>query len=166
MHISALSSPPVGTQRVRALLVTPGNDLLAIRRIRPGQAPYSVLPGGGVEPGEDLETALARELHEELAATAAIHSLLHILDRGDEQQYIYLTRVSTWSADASARSGLEFTDPARGEYHLHAVPLTAAAVAAINLKPDEFTETLLRHLRSGTDLFTLPDLRTSTGRRP
>lgn len=40
--------------RVRALLVTPDHDLLAIKRIRPGQAPYWVLPGGGVEVGEDL----------------------------------------------------------------------------------------------------------------
>jgi ADP-ribose pyrophosphatase YjhB (NUDIX family) len=47
--------------RVRALLVTPGHDLLAIKRMRPGQAPYWVLPGGGVEAGKDLEATLARE---------------------------------------------------------------------------------------------------------
>jgi ADP-ribose pyrophosphatase YjhB (NUDIX family) len=46
--------------RVRALLVTSGHDLLVIQRIRPGQDPYWVLPGGGVETGEDLETALVR----------------------------------------------------------------------------------------------------------
>ncbi|HUY47270.1 MAG TPA: NUDIX domain-containing protein, partial [Streptosporangiaceae bacterium] len=57
------------TDRVRALLITPDDDLLTIQRIRPGQDPYWVLPGGGVEPGEDLETALARELREEIAAT-------------------------------------------------------------------------------------------------
>jgi hypothetical protein len=36
-------------------------------------------------------------------------------------------------------------------------PLTAPALAAINLKPDA----LARHLQAGTDLFTLPDLRHS-----
>jgi protein-L-isoaspartate(D-aspartate) O-methyltransferase len=46
------------TDRVRGLLITPDGDLLTIQRIRPGQAPYWVLPGGGVEDGEDLETAL------------------------------------------------------------------------------------------------------------
>ena len=36
------------TGRVRALLITPADELLAIQRIRPGQDPYWVLPGGGV----------------------------------------------------------------------------------------------------------------------
>jgi ADP-ribose pyrophosphatase YjhB (NUDIX family) len=48
------------TTRVRALLITQDGDLLTIRRTRPGQEPYWVLPGGGVEDGEDLEAALAR----------------------------------------------------------------------------------------------------------
>jgi ADP-ribose pyrophosphatase YjhB (NUDIX family) len=53
------------TDRVRALLITPAGELLTIRRIRPGKDPYWVLPGGGIDAGEDLETALALELHEE-----------------------------------------------------------------------------------------------------
>jgi ADP-ribose pyrophosphatase YjhB (NUDIX family) len=63
------------TDRVRALLITPASDLLTIRRVRLGQDPYWVLPGSGVDAGEDLETALVRELHEEIAGTADIHSL-------------------------------------------------------------------------------------------
>jgi ADP-ribose pyrophosphatase YjhB (NUDIX family) len=165
MHASEISSPVMGTQRVRAILVTPDGDLLTIRRVRPGQPPYWVLPGGGVEPGEDLQAALGRELREEIAATAHVHSLLHVLDRGDERQYFYLARAATWSAEPGARSGPEFTDPARGEYHLQAVPLTAEAVSAIDLKPGELAEVLLHHLRSGADLFTLPDLRTASAAR-
>jgi hypothetical protein len=33
------------TDRVRALLITPDDDLLTIKRVRPGQGPYWVLPG-------------------------------------------------------------------------------------------------------------------------
>jgi 8-oxo-dGTP pyrophosphatase MutT (NUDIX family) len=147
--------------RVRALLITPDGDLLTIQRIRPGQDPYWVLPGGGIEPGEDLEAALARELHEEIAATADVHSLLHILEHDGGRQYFYLTRVRTWSAEPGDHTGPEFTDPARGEYHLQAIPLTASGLAGISLKPDTLAQRLLGHLRAGTDLFTLPDLRAS-----
>jgi ADP-ribose pyrophosphatase YjhB (NUDIX family) len=149
------------TDRVRALLITPDGDLLTIRRVRPGQDPYWVLPGGGVEDGENLEAALARELREEIAANADVHSLVHTLDHGGDRQYFYLARVHTWSANASDRSGPEFNDPGRGEYHLQLLPLTAEAVAGIDLKPDALARFLLSHLREGTDLFVLPDLRAS-----
>lgn len=149
------------TVRVRALLFTPDGGLLTIRRVRPGQDPYWVLPGGGVEDGEDLEAALARELREEIAATAEIHSLIYILDHGGDRQYFYLARARSWSASTADRSGPEFTDPARGEYHLQLVPLTPEALGRINLKPDALAHFLLSHLRQGADLFVLPDLRAS-----
>jgi ADP-ribose pyrophosphatase YjhB (NUDIX family) len=145
--------------RVRAVLITPGGELLTIRRIRPGQAPYSVLPGGGVEDGENLETALARELWEEFAGTADIHSLLCVLDQDGARQNIFLGRARSWSFDAADRSGPEFTDPGRGEYQLQLVPLTVEAIGRIDLKPEDLAQFLASHLRAGTDLFTLPDLR-------
>jgi ADP-ribose pyrophosphatase YjhB (NUDIX family) len=149
------------TTRVRALLITPDGDLLTIRRTRPGQASYWVLPGGGVEDGEDMETALARELREELAATCDIHGLVYILDDGGDRQYFYLARAQSWSASAADRSGPEFADPARGDYQSQPVPLTPEALAGIDLKPDALAEFLLGHLRDETNLIDLPDLRAS-----
>lgn len=147
--------------RVRGLLITPDGDLLTIRRIRPGEDPYWVLPGGGGEDGEKLETALARELREETAATAEIYSLLHILRRGAGRQYFYLARAQTWSANPGDRTGPEFTDPARGDYRLQFIPLTNPALTAIDLKPEPLASFLIGHLRAGTDLLALPDLRAS-----
>jgi ADP-ribose pyrophosphatase YjhB (NUDIX family) len=145
-------------ERVRAVLVTPDQHLLLIRRERPGQPAYWVLPGGGVDPTDpDREAALTRELHEELAATARIHSLLHIVEGSVEQQFIYLARALNWTFED--RTGPEFDDPARGTYRLDDIPLTAAALHAVDLKPDEIATLLDRHLAAGTDLFDLPDLR-------
>ena len=59
------------TDRVRAVLITPDGNLLTIQRIRPGHDRYWVLPGGGVEVGDDLETTLARELREGRMPSAA-----------------------------------------------------------------------------------------------
>ena len=153
------------TDRVRALLVTSGHDLLVIQRIRPGQDPYWVLPGGGVEAGENLETALVRELREEIAATAEVHSLLYVLEHGEKRRYFYLTRVHSWSADPADCTGPEFADPASGEYRLQAIPLTAEALMAIDLKPGELAQFLVSQMGAGVDLFDLADLRTGLGSR-
>lgn len=64
----------------------------------------------------------------------------------------------SWSADPADRSGPEFTDPAHGEYQPQLVPLTAGAVAGIDLQPAAFAQFLLGYLRNGTGLFTLPPL--------
>jgi len=51
---------------VRALLLTPDNEVLLIRvKSRTGNV-FWIAPGGGIEPGESVEEALRRELREEL----------------------------------------------------------------------------------------------------
>ncbi len=50
--------------RVSALILRNGDGLLLLRHEKEGR-PYWLLPGGGVEAGETLERALARELAEE-----------------------------------------------------------------------------------------------------
>ncbi|WP_229891693.1 NUDIX hydrolase [Streptomyces mashuensis] len=60
-----------------------GTDVALIRRDRPGSVHYTP-PGGNVEPGEDLDTALRRELLEELAldtAQASEPELLWVVDQ-------------------------------------------------------------------------------------
>jgi len=147
------------TDRVRTVLITPANQMLAIRRQRPNTAVYRVLPGGHVEPADtSLETALLREIREELAGAATIHSLLRVLDEPSGcRQYIYLARIDTWSFPD--RTGSEFTDPGNGTYTLDAVPFTAEQLAVLNLKPDRIAQFLIEELRNSIDVFDLPDLR-------
>lgn len=149
-------------ERVRAVLVTPDGRLLAIRRDRPGRATYWVLPGGHVDPGDQsLEAALSREISEEIAGKADITSLLHVLESGagDERQYFYLGRITSW--DFAARTGPEFSEPGRGTYQLEQIPLTATGLGAIDLKPATIAGLLRGAIASGCDLFTLPDLRSA-----
>ncbi|MGW2510870.1 NUDIX hydrolase [Streptomyces scopuliridis] len=135
-------------QRVRAVLITPTNTMLAIKRIRPGLPEYWVLPGGGVEADdESLEAALHREVREEIAGRAEITGLLRTLESDDEQQFFYLARITQWNFDE--RSGPEFSRDDRGEYLLEEVPLTAEGLDAINLKPEEITDEIRRALNEG-----------------
>lgn len=136
------------TDRVRAVLITDDDRLLTIKRTKPGQASYWVLPGGGVESGDaSLEDALRREIREELAGEARIHSLLQVVQHGDDRHYIYLARIHSWCfAD---RSGPEFAEAGNGDYVLEQIPLTRSVLQGINLVPQE-TATLL--FREGTGI--------------
>ncbi|TDO27357.1 NUDIX domain-containing protein [Kribbella sp. VKM Ac-2527] len=123
-------------ERVRAILVTPADTMLLIKRVRPGIPPYWVFPGGGVEPtDETLEAALHREIHEELAGRAKVVKPFHVIERDDEREHFYLTTIEDWSFDD--RNGPEFSEAGRGEYYLDEVPLTIEAIDDLNLKPDE-----------------------------
>lgn len=146
-------------ERVRAVLVTESGKALMIKRIRPGMAPYWVLPGGHVDPDDSsLEAALSREIREELAAEIEVLSLVHIEQSEDERQLFYLGRIHHWSfAD---RTGPEFSEDGRGEYVLEEIPLTLQALGEIDLKPPQIAA-FVRGAIADEGLFSLPDLRES-----
>lgn len=54
-----------------AAAVFDGDDVALVRRVKPTGASHYSLPGGNVEPGEDLDDALRRELDEELGLRLA-----------------------------------------------------------------------------------------------
>ncbi|MFE6490091.1 NUDIX domain-containing protein [Streptomyces sp. NPDC057748] len=136
-------------ERVRAVLVTADDTMLVIRRTRPGIPEYWVLPGGGVEPGdESREAALHREIHEEIAGKADIIRLLHTMESDDERQLFYLARIETWSFDD--RTGPEFSAEGRGEYALEEIPLTEEGLDGIDLKPEEIAHLLRGAINAGS----------------
>jgi 8-oxo-dGTP pyrophosphatase MutT (NUDIX family) len=54
-------------QAVRAILITPENEVLLIRiRLPKETKTFWITPGGGLEPGETIVQGLGRELREEL----------------------------------------------------------------------------------------------------
>ena len=76
----------------RAVGVIVKNDkVLLMRRIKDGQE-YYVFPGGGVKKGESTETAIIREIKEELSLDAKIDKLLFEIENQDRQEYYYLIK--------------------------------------------------------------------------
>ncbi|MFF2787507.1 NUDIX domain-containing protein [Streptomyces sp. NPDC058049] len=136
-------------ERIRAVLVTADDTMLVIRRTKPGIPEYWVLPGGGVEAGdESREAALHREIHEEIAGKADIVRLLHTMESDEERQLFYLARITTWSFDD--RTGPEFSAEGRGEYALEEIPLTAEGLDGIDLKPQEIAHVLRGAISAGS----------------
>ncbi|MFB6823219.1 NUDIX domain-containing protein [Streptomyces virginiae] len=135
-------------ERVRAVLVTADDTMLVIRRTKPDIPEYWVLPGGGVEPGdESREVALHREIREEIAGKADVVRLLHTMESDDERQFFYLARIATWSFDD--RTGPEFSAEGRGEYALEEIPLTVEGLDGIDLKPEEIAHVLRDAIGAG-----------------
>ena len=125
--------PPRGLTRVAVgvLLDSGGRVLLADR---PAGKPYAgcwEFPGGKIEPGEDVEVALARELHEELGIAIGPSAPWVTFEFDYPHAYVELqfriTRV--WRGVPHAREGqrLRFVDPA-GELPQ---PLLPAAVPVL-----------------------------------
>ncbi|KIQ65367.1 hypothetical protein TR51_15745 [Kitasatospora griseola] len=137
-------------QRVRAVLLTERGTMLVVNRVRPGIDPYQVLVGGGVEDQDTgLESALLREIREEIAGEATdLRPFRRLPNDKGEIEHFYTARITAWNFDD--RTGPEFSRDDRGEYLLQEVPLTADALGALNLMPPQIRTALLDAIDDGT----------------
>ena len=114
---------------VGAVIVDEGKVLLIRRRYEPLKGEWS-LPGGMVEIGETLESALMREMLEETGLRVDVGPVVEVFDRimRDEQQrvryHFVLVDYLCWPADGSLQAGSDvdaaiWVDPATlGRYSL------------------------------------------------
>lgn len=62
-------------------VITDDDDRVLLARWTGGRRVAWTLPGGGLEPGEDPEDAMRREVREETGYTARIHALIGVHSR-------------------------------------------------------------------------------------
>ena len=100
----AAESVPVDVA-VGVLIDAAGNFLLTSRPEGKVYAGYWEFPGGKVEPGESIEQALRRELHEELGITigAADPWQVELMDYPHARVRLHFCKVRDWSGEFEMR---------------------------------------------------------------
>ncbi|MGP3980703.1 NUDIX domain-containing protein [Streptomyces sp. KR80] len=139
--MTGTTSRPVVKRTARAILLD-GDDMILIKRTKPGRPPYWITPGGGVEPGDaTVVDALHREVDEELGAKITdvvpvfVDTVEHISDggvTGVKVQHFFVCRLE--SMDASRRHGPEVDEPS-GEYEIVRIPFTRVGIASVEVVP-------------------------------
>ncbi len=90
--------------------------IVVIRRTRPGQEPYAVLPGGGLEPEDATPLdGIKREIDEELsiAEDALVIDDTRVLELPEDNQWVYFATAKPGELEKLSISGPEATrDPA------------------------------------------------------
>jgi len=107
-----MTAPRKVTEVAVGVLVQPdGRFLLAQRPAGKPYEGYWEFPGGKLEPGESVEAALARELHEELGLDVEQCVRWHVLEHDYPHAYVrlYFCKVTAWSGDPVGREGQAFS---------------------------------------------------------
>ncbi|MEU1674006.1 NUDIX hydrolase [Streptomyces roseifaciens] len=145
-----MTERPVVKRTARAILLDSGGDpgphaafeMVLIKRTKPGEAPYWITPGGGMEPEDStVVAALHREVDEELGAKVVdvvpafvdtVSHSLHHAAHGVKVQHFFVCRLA--SMDLSQRHGPEVDEP-HGTYEVVRIPFTQEGIASVELVP-------------------------------
>ena len=94
---------------VGAVVVRDGDLLMVQRDTEPGKGLWSV-PGGRLEAGEYLNTAVAREVKEETGLDVTVGQLLGILEVVGDPHYVILDFLATTTDAGTPHAGDDVAD--------------------------------------------------------
>ncbi|HWX11706.1 MAG TPA: NUDIX domain-containing protein [Trinickia sp.] len=128
----AKPSRPVTEVAVGVLVQPDGRYLLAQRPPGKPYEGYWEFPGGKLEVGETVETALARELHEELGIVVEECHRWHTLEHDYPHAYVrlYFCKVTRWVGEPHGREGQAFSWQ---DLPVAVAPLLPAAIPVLEL---------------------------------
>lgn len=123
---------PVTAVAVGVLVQQDGRYLLAQRPAGKPYEGYWEFPGGKLEPGETVEAALARELHEELGIVVTACHQWHTLEHDYPHAYVRLhfCKVTGWTGEPHGREGQAFSWQ---RLPVEVAPLLPAAIPVLEL---------------------------------
>jgi len=145
----------VQRQAIRAILITPQQEVLLMRIHEPGKLDYFwwITPGGGVEPGETVEQTLRRELREELGLEEfdvgplvwrrqhTFNWLEKRICQSEDYYVVHVTRFQPTMMDPTEAKVLD-------EFRWWTV--TELSNAAERLTPLSLSQIVIRYLECGT----------------
>lgn len=135
----------------RAIVIRDG-QLMVIRRTKPGRK-YMVTPGGRIEPDEDVEAALFRELAEETMVEVKNPRLVFIEDPNDNtwgKQYIYLCEYVSGEPQLHPDSEeLVIQVQGGGTYEPMWIPLSQLPDAEYPFKSERVCQEILKGVADG-----------------
>ena len=128
----------------RALVLTKENKILFIKRIKIGQEPYYVTPGGGIEENENSLEALKRELLEETGSQVAEISFLFHLDDVDMRNSVDFYIAKEVSRGTPSGSEWELSNE-QNKYELYEASIEE--LDKMNIKPKIVKKALINALK-------------------
>lgn len=132
-------------KRARAVIFD-GDNIILIKRTKPGREDYWVFPGGLVEEGENVKDALIRECKEELGIKIKVGELLAKKELGIyEEKYLeYFYLAEKTGGKLGTGDGPEFSEYKEKGWGTHEVTaLPKGEIKEINLLPEEIKNLVL-----------------------
>ena len=133
----------------RGILIENGRILLVhrIKNIDGVTKEYYVIPGGGIEEGEDIETTTKRELMEEVGIEVELIDKEPIFTLKQENGTQYFLIVNKISGEIGTGKGPEFSDLSKGTYLIEMINIKDIIDGKINLVPEIIKDKLINIIK-------------------